>query len=124
MSMPGMHPTRLRVAYAGVVLFLLICASARLFAGTIFGGLTEGAQSVGRGIQVHITCGTEKPLTALTDDYGAYSISVPQQGRCDLIVFYKGQWTPAYPVASSGDPARYDFDLVRNEKGQYLLRRR
>lgn len=103
------------------LLVLLVLWPVPALAGTIFGNLREEAKSVGAGVTVQITCGGN-PYQVATDDYGAYSINVPP-GRCDLTVQYKGAWTAAYPVASSDDPARYDFDLVyENEK--YVLRRR
>ena len=90
-------------------------------AGKIFGSLKEGGGSVGEGVVVQIKCSSGEH-SAKTDEYGAYEIYV-QAGRCELKVSYKGQETPAYPISSSDDPARYDFDLV-NENGQYLLKRR
>jgi hypothetical protein len=113
----------LRIIEIGSILILLLGFPAPALAGSIFGDLKEGARSVGRGVEVRIVCGRDGPWTTTTDDYGAYSISVPQAGRCDLFVLYKGRATRAYPIASSDDPARYDFDLVY-ENSQYVLRRR
>ena len=101
-------------------LILLFPTSA--FAGKVFGDLKEGGRSVGQGVEVQLTCGGSAPYSTKTDDYGAYSISVPR-GRCELSVKYPKDWTPAFPVVSSDDPARYDFDLV-NEGGRYVLKRR
>jgi hypothetical protein len=100
---------------------LLLILPNFAFAGKIFGSLKEGVGSVGPGIEVQIKCaGGEQ--AAKTDDYGAYEIYV-EPGRCELRVGYKGQWTPPYPISSSDDPARYDFDLVI-ENNQYVLKRR
>jgi hypothetical protein len=104
------------------VLPLTLLFPAFALAGNIFGSLTEGGRSVGAGVEVRIQCGTTPPASAVTDDYGAYSINVPS-GRCELTVAYKGQVTPPFSVASSDDPARYDFELVV-EGGRYLLKRR
>ena len=105
-----------------IILALLILILPNfVFAGKIFGSLKEEGGSVGQGVDVHIKCGNEEHATK-TDDYGAYEIYVPA-GRCEMVVGYKGHSTQAYPIASSDDPARYDFDLVV-ENGQYVLKRR
>ena len=100
-------------------LILLFPTSA--FAGNIFGDLKDGGRSVGKGVEIRLTCG-DGNLATMTDDYGAYSINAPN-GRCELSVKYPSDWTPPFPVVSSDDPARYDFDLV-NQDGRYVLRRR
>ena len=104
-----------------IVLLLILLFPVSAFAGNIFGNLKEEGRSVGPGVAVQIKCGGDGPV-GKTDEYGAYSINVPR-GRCELTVNYRGQWTPPFQIASSDDPARYDFDVV-NEKGQYVLRRR
>jgi len=105
-----------------LMILLLLVFSAPAFAGRIFGNLKEGGSSVGQGVEVQIKCESDNSYSTKTDEYGAYEIYV-QAGRCDLKVGYKGQWTPTFPVVSSDDPARYDFDLVI-ENGQYVLKRR
>lgn len=105
------------------LLLLILLFPTSAFAGKIFGQLTHGGRSVGRGVEVQITCGSSGPYSASTDEYGAYSMSVPRQ-RCELRVKYPNErWTPPFSVVSSDDPARYDFDLV-NEDGRYILKRR
>ena len=105
----------------GFAMMCILMAAAPLRAGNVFGNLTENGSSVGRGVTVQIACdGTVTPGT--TDDYGAYSIDIPN-GRCELTVLYKQQRTPPVVVASSDDPARYDFDLVMSNS-QYVLTRR
>jgi hypothetical protein len=105
------------------VLLVLLLSPAAVFAGPIFGNLRDGARSVGRGVEVQITCGRDAPYSTKTDEYGAFDINVPHQGKCELAVQYKGQLTRPYPIASSDDPARYDFDLIY-ENGGYILKRR
>ena len=123
--MPVAEPrfTAMSVGPAACALLLLLLIPSPALAGTIFGNLTEGGRSVGRGVEVRIMCGTDGPWSTITDDYGAYTINVPRRGRCDLVVLYKGRLTPPYPVGSSDDPARYDFDLVF-ENNQFVLKRR
>jgi hypothetical protein len=123
MTVTGRRANAPRVLQGVSALLVLLLMPAPAVAGPIFGNLKEGARSVGRGVEVRIACGKEASLSALTDAYGAYTISVPRPGRCDLVVSYKGKLTPAYPIASSDDPARYDFDLVY-ENGSYVLKRR
>jgi hypothetical protein len=72
---------------------------------------------------VRTTCGRDDPSSTLTDEYGAYTLSVPRQASCELVVLYKGRMTRPYPIASSDDPSRFDFDLVLENK-RYVLERR
>lgn len=123
MLVPESRFTAIPVGRAAGALLLLLLIPSPALAGTIFGNLTEAGRSVGRGVEVRILCGKDAPLPTMTDEYGAYTISLPRPGRCDLVVLYKGRVTPPYPIASSDDPARYDFDLVF-ENNQYVLKRR
>lgn len=124
MPMAKFRPTDVvPVGRLASVVVLLLLISSPVLAGTIFGNLKEGGRSVGRGVEVRITCGSDSPISAVTDEYGAYTINLPRTGRCDLVVLYRGRLTAPYPIASSEDPARYDFDLVF-ENNQYVLKRR
>ncbi len=105
-----------------LVLLLVLLFPAAALAGNIFGDLKEGGRSVGQGVEVKISCGDAAEYSTNTDAYGAYSVRVPN-GRCALSVWYKNTWTPPFSIASSDDPARYDFDLVY-ENGRYVLKRR
>ena len=101
-------------------LFLLLPSAA--FAGKVFGNLKDGGRSVGKGVEVRLVCGGRTFDPAWTDEYGAYNLNVPR-GRCELSVNYNKQWTSAFIIVSSDEPARYDFDLVW-ENGRYVLKRR
>jgi hypothetical protein len=104
-----------------VFCYVLLVAAAPALAGNVFGSLKVDARSVGPGVDVRIACGSDVRSTK-TDEYGAFSLNVPT-GRCNLDVSYQNQWTPSFPIASSEDPARYDFALV-NENGRFVLKRR
>lgn len=104
-----------------VVFCCALLVAAPALAGNVFGSLKVDARSVGPGVEVRIACGGDVRSTK-TDEYGAFSLNVPT-GRCNLDVNYQNQWTPAFPIASSEDPARYDFALV-NEGGRFVLKRR
>jgi hypothetical protein len=106
-----------------LLLPLILLFPPPAFAGKIFGNLKEGGRSVGQGWEVRITCPGSAPYATTTDEYGAYNINVPNN-RCALSVKYSdNQWTDTVAIVSSDDPARYDFDLVK-ENGRYVLKRR
>ncbi len=106
-----------------LLLPLILLFPPAAFAGKIFGNLKDGGRSVGKGVQVQITCNGNSLSPIWTDDYGAYSINAPR-GKCELSVKYlDNQWTENFTIVSSDDPARYDFDLVF-ENGRYVLKRR
>jgi hypothetical protein len=106
----------------GVFLFLalLFCSAARAYAGNIYGTLWLDGRPV-PGAQIQITCNTAH--TAQTDSNGAYSVSVPEKRRCVFHVDYAGHSGQA-DVASYDNPIKYDFDLIRQGDGNYVLRSR
>jgi hypothetical protein len=103
------------------VLLVLLIAAVPAFAGTIYGTLRFNGEPVGMKAKVVVTCGREQ-YSAGTDEYGSYNVAVPP-GRCGLEVMFADKRTRPYPVATSDDPARYDFDLVY-EDGALVLKRR
>jgi hypothetical protein len=103
------------------VVLALLMSAVPAFAGTIFGTLKVNGEPVGSGVQVLVTCRGEQ-YYGKTDQYGAYNVGVPP-GRCELAVNFNKSWTEPYAIASSDDPARYDFELVYQD-GRYVLKRR
>jgi hypothetical protein len=93
-----------------VVLLVIFLSPAFLSAAQIFGNIRkQGGPPVAGAVE--IKCG-DRAYPGSADAYGAYSIFVPQQGKCSLTVRYENK--PSLPVAvfSYGDPTRYDFELL------------
>jgi hypothetical protein len=53
----------------GVLLLLLLGLAAQVFAGKIYGSITEGGKPVAQGVKVEVSCATNN-YTAQTDDMG------------------------------------------------------
>src|SRR3990167_7142634 len=58
-----------------------------------------------------------------TDEYGTYSLCVPEKGGFILKVVYKGQLTPDFLVYSYESSVQYNFSIEEKD-GQYSLRRK
>jgi hypothetical protein len=112
------HPV---LGAGGLALLLLLMTTAPAWAGTIFGNLRFNGNPLPAGTRVGVVCGGNQH-GAETDQYGSYNLNLPP-GRCQLAVNFNGTWSLPYPVTSSDDPARYDFDLVY-ENNQLVLKRR
>jgi hypothetical protein len=108
-----------KIAVLFLVIFLcpLVASAAQ-----IYGSLKEGGKSVGAGTTVVIWYG-DKQYSVNTDQYGSYSIYVPNTGKCGIEVVFRGQRTPRFSIYSYPNPARYDFELVRDNNGYHLERR-
>ena len=100
---------------------LMITLAISIYAGQIYGSLTEDGRSVPAKVKFDVIC-KEQVFGGETDSYGAYSVNVGR-GKCTFKVYYKNQ-TPTFDLYSSGTPLRYDFDLTRQPNGVYLLRRK
>ena len=106
------------------LMVVVFCTAELAAAAQIYGNLKQDNRSVGQGVEISINCGG-RAQQAFTDAYGAYSVYVPNSGKCTLTVNYgKGGWSHPHPVFSSDEPTRYDFDLVRNPDGSLSLKRR
>jgi hypothetical protein len=90
-------------------------------AAQIFGSLKEDGRSIPAKVVYEVLCGAQK-YVGETDGYGAYVFNAGR-GKCTFKVYYKGQ-APSFDVYSYDDPVRYDFDLILQSNGQYMLRRR
>ena len=73
-----------------LILLLILGFATLSFAGRIYGGITEGGKAVAKGVKVDVTC-AGKTYSAETDANGAFSMMVPEQGKCALKVTYQGQ---------------------------------
>ena len=103
------------------VLFLfLILSPSFVFAGEIFGSITEGGRPVGQGIKVEITY-AGKAYSTETDKYGSYRAYMPGMGKSLLKVHYKQQ-SPSIEISSYERPVRYDL-VLEKQNGRYSLRR-
>ena len=96
-------------------LMLSIPASA----GQIYGSLKYDGRPLAK-VKFQVKC-NDKETEGSTDDYGAYSIRVPN-GKCTFTLYY-GEPHPTADLYSSNNPLRYDFELVW-VNGKHELRRK
>lgn len=108
-------------AFAILVLFIFL-SPIIAYAAQIYGSLTEGGSPV-RGVRAVIKCSSGREYSKDTDNYGSYNVYVGEKGKCAFTVYYSGQ-TPTSDVYSYDEPVRYDFELMRQQNGQYILRRK
>ena len=98
----------------------LVCFPVPAHAGNIYGSLwIDGRPAQGAQIQIRCTA----PHPAQTDSNGSYSVFVPENGRCVFHVDFGGH-SGETAIASYGNPIKYDFDLIRQGDGNYVLRSR
>ena len=105
-----------------ILLVLFLCLSMVAFGAQIYGSLRINNASVGGDVLVRIQC-AEGTYDGRTDGYGSYNVPLRQSSRCELLVYYSGQWSQSFEVYPYEDPVRYDFDLVP-QNGTIVLRRR
>jgi hypothetical protein len=104
-----------------ILLFVLGFATWS-FAGRVYGNITEGGKPVAKGAKVDVTCGG-MTHSAETDANGAYSVMVPEQGKCTLKLTYQGQ-SPTFEVNSYEGSAQYDLVVEKQADGKYTLKRK
>ena len=105
-----------------LALLIILFLPTFSFAAQIYGSLREGNRSVGQGVKVDVVC-SDGTHSVVTDGYGSFNHFVKQRGKCTMVVYYGGQ-TPSAVIYSYDDPVRYDFDLIKQGDGQYVLKRR
>jgi hypothetical protein len=110
----------MRTALGLLFLAFLLCFPNPAHAGNIYGSLWLDGKPV-QGAQVRITCSSPHPTQ--TDNNGSYRVFVTEQGRCVFRVDI-GAHGGQTDVASYGNPIKYDFDLIRQNDGNYVLRSR
>ncbi|HUS10511.1 MAG TPA: hypothetical protein VMZ30_08605 [Pyrinomonadaceae bacterium] len=107
-----------------ILLLIIMCMPSVSFGAQIFGSLRSNSASVGPNVPVRIQCDDGNAYEARTDAYGSYSVPLRISKKCDLTVYFSGQWSRAFAVYPYDDPVRYDFDLVGMGDGTFGLRRR
>src|SRR5262245_21914695 len=105
------------------VLLLILLLPGFATAAQIFGSLKEGDRPIAQGVQVRVQFDKSIPSSGATDGYGSYNLFVKPKGKCTFSVYYGGAWV-SIDVYSYDSPVRYDFDLIRQNDGRYMLRRR
>ena len=105
-----------------LLLLLILGVTTWCFAGKISGTITEGGKPLGKGAKVDVTCGSTT-RSAETDAYGAYSVVLPEEGKCTLKVNYQGQ-TPTFEVTSYEGTVQYDLIIEKQADGKYSLKRK
>jgi len=105
------------------VVLLIVLLPGFATAAQIVGSLKEGDRPIGQGVPVQIQYGNTPVGKGTTDNYGSYNLFVKQKGNCTFSVYYGGAWVST-TVYSYDTAVRYDFDLVRQSDGRYVLRRR
>jgi hypothetical protein len=100
------------------VLFMFMCLPAMVFAGEIFGTITQGGKPFARQ-QVKITTKDGTVLkTDSTDALGYFSINIKQTGQ------FKLQAGGAVAdVFSNNSPTGYTFILVQNKSVWQLIQK-
>jgi Carboxypeptidase regulatory-like domain len=111
---------RSQIQRCGAFLLSVLCFQVVLAAGPLYGTLREGGRGIS-GARIEVTA-QGKVYEATTEPDGSYRLYVKESGRCSLRVTVGGR-TAAADIFSSGDPVRYDFEIV-NENGSYTLKRR
>src|SRR5215204_1845639 len=106
----------------GLTLLLILGVATWSFAGKITGGITEAGKPLAKGVKIDLTCGTNT-RSAETDAYGAFSLVVPETGKCTMKVSYQGQ-TPTFDVTSYEGTVQYDLIMEKAADGKYSIKRK
>ena len=106
-----------------LLLLMILGVATWSFAGKISVGITEGGKPIAKGVKVEVTCGANAPRPAETDAYGAFSLVIPEQGKCVLKVNYQGQ-APTFEVTSYEGTVQYDLVMEKQADGKYALKRK
>ena len=104
-----------------VLIFSFSFSCSPVWAGQIYGTLREADRPIGN-VKIEVVCGNST-YSAVTDASGLYRLFAKETGRCVARAYYQNQ-APQIVIDSYANPAHYDFDLVRQQNGQYELRRR
>ena len=100
--------------------FLLLPVS--IHAGQILGTIRQDRKAL-PNIPIQVTCGPHK-YDGATDQFGSYSINIPEKGRCTIVVTLQGKSVGPCDLFSYDDPARDDFVVERDTNGNLKLIRR
>jgi hypothetical protein len=114
-----------------VALVLLACiAPSTALAGRIFGDIKMDGKPLPAGVPVTIARtppeGSKGAVvradSTSTDKFGAYKLTVKDEGKCTLSIVYEKQ-TVSFEVFSYKEATRYDLILERKD-GKLSLRRK
>lgn len=117
------------------IILLIILFPSFAYSGEIYGCIKKDRKFVKKGVEIKITPDSNKGNAYLTntDEYGTYSLYVPETGSCILNMKYNER--PVYIfisedmkmqdflVYSYEGSVQYDF-FIKEENGEYLLRRK
>lgn len=106
-----------------LLLFMGVFFPSFTFAGEIYGCIKKGKKFIEKGVRIEIASEDKTYPPTETDEYGTYSLCVPEKGRFILKVDYKGQLTPDFVVYSYENSVQYNFSIEEKD-GQYFLRRK
>jgi hypothetical protein len=111
---------------------VLACAPSSALAARIFGDIKLDGKPVPAGVTVEIARlkaddpkGKPTPMPAdstATDKFGAYKLTVKEEGKCLLTVVYEKQTLPL-EVFSYKEATRYDLILEKKD-GKLTIRRK
>ncbi len=104
---------------------LLALGPALVWMAPAWGGQVEGTLfKDGRpvaGAAIELRSAAEVIERGKTDAAGAFRVFLEETGSYEFVVPEHGL---SYRIYSYPSPVRYDFDLVKQSDGSYLLRRR
>ena len=90
-------------------------------AAEIHGTVSEGGKTLPQGIPLKLDCAGSS-ASAMTDQFGSYSLKVAAAGECVLSLEYKRS-KPSVKVTVYEKPSRYDL-VVKEEAGKLSLTRK
>jgi hypothetical protein len=103
-------------------IFCLLLFPGSLHAAQILGTIRNGGNPLPNAT-IQVSCGGHRH-DGRTDQYGSYSLNVPEKGKCSFFVTVNGNTVGPADVFSYDDPVRADFDVMPDPKGSLALRRR
>jgi hypothetical protein len=106
---------------ARFILFLLLSPGS-LSAAQMLGTIRQGGNPLPNAA-IQVSCGGHRH-DGKTDQYGSYSINIPEKGKCSFFVTVNGRTAGPVDVFSYDDPVRADFDVIPDSNGNLALRRR
>ena len=105
-----------------MTILLAVFLPLSVYAGEIFGSITEGDKSVGEKIKVEIVAANKASYTTETDKNGSYRLFVKEKGKCTFTVHFNKQ-TLSAELFSYDKSLRYDW-IVEAKEGKYSVRRK
>ena len=105
-----------------MTMLLAVLLPFSVYAGEIFGSITEGDKSVGEKVKVEIVAANKATYTTETDKNGSYRLFVKEKGKCKFTVHFNEQ-TSSAELFSYDKSLRYDW-IVEAKEGKYSVRRK